>query len=56
VGSLLRDPTKAKVKLGWTPKTTFQELVSEMVREDLKAAERDELVKRHGFAVYDYYE
>jgi GDPmannose 4,6-dehydratase len=56
VGSLLRDPTKAKVKLGWTPKTTFQELVSEMVREDLKAAERDELVKGHGFAVYDYYE
>jgi GDPmannose 4,6-dehydratase len=56
VETLLGDPTKAREKLGWTPKTTFQELVSEMVREDLKAAERDELVKGHGFAVYDYYE
>ena len=34
----------------------FQELVSEMVREDLKSAERDELVKKHGFAAYDYHE
>jgi hypothetical protein len=40
----------------WVPKTTFEELVSEMVREDLKSAERDELVKRHGFTAYDYHE
>jgi len=38
------------------PKTTFDELVAEMVREDLKSAERDELVKRHGFAAYDFHE
>ncbi len=56
VETLLGDPTKAREKLGWTPKTTFQELVSEMVREDLKSAERDELVKKHGFAAYDYHE
>jgi GDPmannose 4,6-dehydratase len=56
VETLLGDPSKARQKLGWTPKTTFQELVSEMVREDLKAAERDELVKKHGFAAYDYHE
>lgn len=56
VETLLGDPSKAKQKLGWTPKTTFQELVTEMVREDLKAAERDELVKKHGFAAYDYHE
>jgi GDPmannose 4,6-dehydratase len=56
VETLLGDPTKAREKLGWTPKTTFQELVSEMVREDLKSAERDELVKKHGFAAYDYNE
>jgi GDPmannose 4,6-dehydratase len=49
VETLLGDPSKARDKLGWTPKTTFEELVSEMVREDLKAAERDELVKRHGY-------
>jgi len=56
VETLLGDPSKAKTKLGWTPKTTFAELVAEMVREDLKSAERDELVKKHGFSAYDYNE
>jgi len=56
VETLLGDPTKAKEKLGWSPKVTFEELVAEMVREDLKAAERDELVKRHGFRAFDYHE
>ena len=54
--TLLGDATKAKEKLGWTPKTTFRELVAEMVREDLKSAERDELVKKHGYSAYDYHE
>jgi GDPmannose 4,6-dehydratase len=52
----LGDPTKAHTKLGWKPTTTFHELVSEMVREDLKSAQRDELVKKHGFAAFDYHE
>jgi GDPmannose 4,6-dehydratase len=56
VETLLGDPTKAREKLGWTPKIRFAELVSEMMREDLKAAERDELVKKHGYAAYDYHE
>lgn len=56
VETLLGDPSKAKEKLGWVPRTTFSELVEEMVREDLKSAERDELVKRHGFSAYDYNE
>lgn len=56
VETLLGDPTKAKEKLGWTPKITFDELVAEMVREDLKSAERDELVKKHGFSSYEYHE
>ncbi len=56
VETLLGNPGKAKAKLGWTPKTTFAELVEEMVREDLKSAERDELIKKHGFAVYDHSE
>ncbi|MGA8864057.1 MAG: GDP-mannose 4,6-dehydratase [Gallionella sp.] len=56
VETLLGDPSKAKQKLGWTPKITFHELVTEMVREDLKSAERDELVKKHGFTAYDYHE
>ncbi len=56
VESLLGDATKAKEKLGWTPKTTFSELVTEMMREDLKSAERDELVKRHGYDAYNRHE
>ena len=53
VETLLGDPTKAREKLGWTPRTSFQELVAEMVREDLKAAERDELIKMHGYKAMD---
>jgi GDPmannose 4,6-dehydratase len=53
VETLLGDATKAHQKLGWKPKITFDELVAEMVREDLKSSQRDELVKKHGFAAYD---
>ena len=56
VETLLGDATRAKVKLGWTPKTTFHELVTEMVREDLKGAERDDLIKQHGFTAYEHHE
>lgn len=56
VETLLGDASKAKEKLGWTTKITFQELVAEMVREDLKAAERDELVKRKGYTVFNHHE
>jgi len=56
VETLLGDPSKAKAKLGWGPRISFDELVAEMVREDLKAAERDELVKQHGYKTMDYHE
>jgi GDPmannose 4,6-dehydratase len=56
VETLLGDATKAREKLGWTPKITFAELVAEMVREDLKAAERDELIKKHGYKAMDRHE
>ena len=56
VETLLGDASKARNKLGWVPKVDFKSLVAEMVREDLKGAERDELVKRHGFSAYDYHE
>jgi len=56
VETLLGDPTKAKQKLGWTPKISFNELVSEMVREDYKSAQRDELIKKHGYQAMDYHE
>jgi GDPmannose 4,6-dehydratase len=56
VETLLGDASKAKKKLGWVPKIRFHDLVAEMMREDLKAAQRDELVKKHGYAAYNRHE
>ena len=56
VETLLGDASKAKNKLGWVPKTTFKELVIEMVGEDFKIAERDELIKKHGYALFSSHE
>lgn len=56
VETLLGDATKAREKLGWTPRTTLQELVKEMVEADFVAAKRDALVKMAGFQAYDYHE
>jgi len=56
VETLLGDPSKAKEKLGWEPKISFEELVTEMVKEDYKSAQRDELIKEHGFQAMDYHE
>ncbi len=56
VDTLLGDPAKARDRLGWSPEVTFRELVSEMVREDLKEAERDQLCRREGFRTFKYHE
>jgi GDPmannose 4,6-dehydratase len=53
VETLLGDPTKARVKLGWTPKTTLRELVAEMMRSDFSSAKRYALVKAAGFQIFD---
>ena len=51
VETLLGDPSKAKEKLGWTPEITVQEMCVEMVQEDLKAAKRHALLKKHGYGI-----
>ena len=56
VEALLGDASKARTKLGWRPRIGFRELVAEMVREDMKLAERDDLVKKHGYSAYDFHE
>ena len=56
VESLLGDPSKAKKELGWQPKISFEDLVKEMVLADLEVAQRDALVKKHGFKSFNYYE
>jgi len=56
VETLLGDPGKAKEKLGWVPTTGFGEMVTEMVRSDLKEAHRDEFCRQKGFWVNRYNE
>jgi len=56
VETLLGDASKARRKLGWKPKVGFRELVAEMVYADLEAAQRDELVRKHGHKVFANHE
>jgi GDPmannose 4,6-dehydratase len=49
VETLLGDSSRARTKLGWQPRTGFEQLVDEMVREDVTLAERDALVQRAGY-------
>lgn len=49
VETLLGDPSKAKIKLGWEPEITAREMCAEMVAEDLKTAERHAFLKSHGY-------
>ncbi len=56
VETLLGDPTKAREKLGWVPRTTFADLVAEMMRADLEEARRDELCRNEGFQVLNHHE
>jgi GDPmannose 4,6-dehydratase len=54
VDTLLGDPSYARELLAWAPKVTFRDLVEEMMEADLKAVERDDLVRCHGHNVYQY--
>ena len=56
VETLLGDSSKAARELGWAPRTSFNEMVKEMVDADRHVAERDALVKKHGFQTYDFHE
>ena len=56
VESLLGDASKAREKLGWTPKISFESLVAEMVLADYESARRDKLVGDHGFQTFQYHE
>jgi len=56
VETLLGDPAKAKQKLGWEPKISFESMVREMVQQDLSIAERDALTARRGYKTFSYHE
>ena len=56
VDTLLGDATKAKEKLGWEPKISFDEMVKEMTVADLKEAEKEKLYQDKGFKTFHHYE
>jgi len=56
VATLLGDASKAKRKLGWEPRISFAQLVEEMVTEDLAEAQRDAVVAKEGFKVFNHHE
>ena len=56
VDTLLGDPTKAKEKLGWEPRITFEQLVEEMIKEDLKLTEQDAFCEWKGYKTFKYHE
>jgi GDPmannose 4,6-dehydratase len=51
VETLLGDPTKAHSKLGWTPTTTLEELITEMIEMDKGEAAKESILRREGFKV-----
>jgi GDPmannose 4,6-dehydratase len=56
VDTLIGDASKARQNLGWSPQTSFDELVQEMMQTDLNEARRDALINREGFPVFDHRE
>jgi GDPmannose 4,6-dehydratase len=56
VDTLLGDASKARTQLGWRPRVSFGELVAEMMRVDLRLAEREHLARQHGHKVYERHE
>ena len=56
VETLLGDPSKAKAHLGWVPITSLEQMVKEMVADDLREAEKDEMCRREGYRTFDYFE
>lgn len=56
VDTLLGDATKARQKLGWEPRISFDAMVKEMISEDLQAAKKDALISREGYQVFNHHE
>ena len=53
---LIGDPSKAKEKLGWTPKHNLDFLIKEMVENDLRLFNRDKYLQQGGHEIINYHE
>ncbi len=56
VYSLLGDSSKAKIKLGWQPKISLEELVTDMIQADIEEAKKESVLKKEGFKIFNYNE
>jgi GDPmannose 4,6-dehydratase len=56
VDTLLGDCSKARHNLGWKPRTTFKQLVAEMVAGDLKEAQKDQMCQQEGYQTFNHVE
>ena len=56
VQDLLGDAGKARKKLGWKPRTTFEQLVAEMIEADIKEAKKDYLCQLEGFQTFNNFD
>ena len=54
--ALNKAPAFILTQLGWTPKITLPQLVSEMVQSDYRMARRDAMVKLAGFPAFEFHE
>jgi GDPmannose 4,6-dehydratase len=53
---LIGDATKAKEKLGWTPRYNLKELVNDMMKSDLKFMKREKYLQEGGYKIFNYFE
>ena len=51
VETLLGDPAKAKLKLGWEPEITAKQMCAEMVAVDLDVAQKQSFLKKNGYEI-----
>jgi len=56
VDTLLGNYTKAKIKLGWEPKISFEDMISEMVKHDLDEAKRDLFCQKSGYRIINQHD
>jgi GDPmannose 4,6-dehydratase len=56
VDLLIGDASKAKHKLGWEPEYSLNELVSEMMKNDVKLMQKDQFLKDNGYETLNYFE
>ena len=56
VDLLVGDASKARLKLGWKPRHSLNDIVRDMVLSDLHIMQRDKYLRAGGFSTMNYFE